>query len=272
MQRRARTLLAIAAVALLLTGCAGSAGTEDNGAEDTGTAGSAAAGAPAIDGSITVFAAASLQGTFTELAHRFQDAHPGAEVSLTFAGSSDLVTQIVEGAPADVLASADARSMQRVADEGLLVAPTADFATNILQLAIPADNPAGIASLEDAARPGMKTVVCAVRVPCGAAAAAVVEAAGVDLTPVSEESSVTDVLGKVASGEADAGLVYVTDVRAAGDAVRGIDIAEAGVAVNTYPIAHLARSAEAVTAEAFVDFVLGPEGSSVLQAAGFGAP
>ncbi|XPE02320.1 molybdate ABC transporter substrate-binding protein [Arthrobacter sp. N1] len=256
---------AVASIVLLLTGCGGAR-------DATGAGGSAAANGAEIDGSITVFAAASLTSTFTELAGRFEDGHPGTEVRLTFAGSSDLVTQIVEGAPADVFASADTRTMQRVSDEGLLAGTAVDFATNTLQLAVPADNPAGISSLADAARPGVKTVVCAEQVPCGAAAVAVADAEGVDLDPVSEESSVTDVLGKVTSGEADAGLVYGTDVRAGGGSVLGIDLAEAGAGATTYPITALAESPEAVTAQAFVDFVTGPEGRTVLTAAGFGAP
>lgn len=256
---RWRTAIALAAVAAT-TGC-GTAAPE---------AGSAGTAREAIDGTITVFAAASLNAAFTDLAARFEEAHPGAEVALNFGGSSDLVTQITEGAPADVLASADARTMDRVRD--LLAGSPTDFASNTLQLAVPPDNPAGITSLADAAAPRVKTVVCAGQVPCGAAAMALEEAAGVDLRPVSEESSVADVLGKVVAGEADAGLVYVTDVRAAGNAVHGIDVPEAAAAVNTYPIGALSGSAEVATAQAFVDFVTGPEGRAVLEEAGFGAP
>lgn len=253
------------AVVLLVAGCGGGPGA-------TGSTGAGGDDGAAIDASIDVFAAASLTRTFTDLARQFEDEHPGAEVRLLFAGSSDLVTQITEGAPADVFASADTRTMGRVGDEGLLGGVPVDFATNTLQLAVPPDNPAGISSLADAARPGVRTVLCAEQVPCGAAAAAVAEAAGVDLMPVSEESSVSDVLGKVTSGEADAGLVYRTDVRAAGDAVLGIDLAQADAAVTTYPIATLAGSPEEETAQAFVDFVTGPQGRAVLQAAGFDAP
>ncbi|PPB50560.1 molybdate ABC transporter substrate-binding protein [Arthrobacter pityocampae] len=248
-----------AAVLLALTGCGATSPDAAAGSEGN-----------AIDGSITVFAAASLTAAFTDLAGQFEEAHPGAEVTLNFAGSSDLATQIGEGAPADVLASADTDTMGRVTD--LLAADPVAVATNTLQLAVPADNPAGITSLADAARPGVRTVVCARQVPCGAAAAAVGESAGVDLTPVSEESSVTDVLGKVTSGEADAGLVYVTDVRSAGDAVRGIDVPEAARAPTTYPIAALAGSGDPATAQEFVDFAAGPSGQSVLRSAGFGAP
>ncbi|WP_104165433.1 molybdate ABC transporter substrate-binding protein [Arthrobacter sp. SX1312] len=254
---RRTAALAGAAVVLALTAC----GTADP---------DAAAGGDAVDGSITVFAAASLTAPFTELAGQFEEAYPGAEVTLNFAGSSDLATQISEGAPADVFASADARTMVKVG--ALLDGDPVGIATNTLQLAVPPDNPAGITSLVDAAKPGVKTVVCARQVPCGAAAAKLEEAAGVDLTPVSEESSVTDVLGKVTSGEADAGLVYRTDVRAAGDAVRGIDVPAAAGARTTYPIAALAGSGDAGTAREFVEFASGPLGQSVLGAAGFGAP
>lgn len=223
-------------------------------------------------GPIIVFAAASLREPFTEIAQRFEADHPGADVTLNFAGSADLITQITEGAPADVLATADQWTMQQVQDAGLLAGDPEDFTTNTLQLAVPPDNPAGVSSLADAAREGVKTVVCAEQVPCGATARALEESAGVDLTPVSEETSVTDVLGKVTSGEADAGLVYVTDVLAAGDAVLGIEVPEASSAATTYPIAAVSNSEETETAQAFVDFVAGKDGRTVLGAAGFGAP
>ncbi|GAB3605620.1 molybdate ABC transporter substrate-binding protein [Conyzicola nivalis] len=232
--------------------------------------------APTADGSlsgtITVFAAASLTGTFTELASAFEAEHPGTEVELAFAGSSDLATQIAEGAPADVFASADTRNMAKVTDAALNAGDPVDFATNSLEIAVPPGNPAGIAGFADLAGPDVKVVVCAPAVPCGAATVAVATAAGVELAPVSEESSVTDVLGKVTSGEADAGLVYVTDVLAAGDAVEGIGFDEAGEAVNTYPIVTLGDSVEPDLARAFVDFVTGAAGRTVLAAAGFGAP
>ncbi|KQQ06024.1 MULTISPECIES: molybdate ABC transporter substrate-binding protein [unclassified Rathayibacter] len=225
----------------------------------------------ALTGSITVFAAASLKNAFTELADEFDAANPGVTVELTFAGSSDLVTQITEGAPADVFASADEKNMAKLTDGGLIDASApVDFATNTLEIAVPPGNPAGIASFADLARAGVTTVVCAPQVPCGAATAAVETATGVDIAPVSEESSVTDVLGKVTSGEADAGLVYVTDVLAAGDAVEGIEFAESSEAITTYPIAPLAGSSD--TAQAFVDFVTGEVGQGVLGSAGFGAP
>ena len=240
-----------------LSGCAGAA----PGATDD-----------ALEGSITVFAAASLKTTFTGLAAEFEAAHPGTEVALNFAGSADLVTQISEGAPADVFASADAKNMTKLTDIDLVAGEPVDFATNMLEIAVPPGNPAGIQTFADLAAPGVKLVVCAPEVPCGAATVKAEEATGVTLTPVSEESSVTDVLGKVTSGEADAGLVYVTDVKAAGDAVDGIPFDGSAEAVNTYPIATLVDSAAPDVAQAFLDFVTSKAGLAVLAAAGFGRP
>ena len=225
-----------------------------------------------LSGSITVYAAASLKTTFTALAEDFEEAHPGTTVELTFAGSSDLVTQLTNGAPGDVFASADEKNMAKLTDADLVEGDPVDFATNVLQIAVPPSNPAGVETFADLARPGVKTVVCAPQVPCGAATVAVEDATGVALSPVSEESSVTDVLGKVTSGEADAGLVYVTDVIAAGDAVRGITFPESSKAVNTYPIAPLAGSANPAVAAAFAAYVVSAEGQRVLAKAGFGAP
>ncbi|WP_368496541.1 molybdate ABC transporter substrate-binding protein [Herbiconiux sp. A18JL235] len=259
--------LAAAAVVLTLTGCAG----QTSGAETTATT-SPGAGS-SLSGSITVFAAASLKGTFTELAEEFEAAHPGTSVELTFAGSSDLVTQITEGAPADVFASADEKNMAKLTEAGLIDAEApVDFATNVLTIAVPPGDPAGVTGIADLADPALKVVVCAPQVPCGAATTTVEEATGITLAPVSEESSVTDVLGKVTSGEADAGLVYVTDVIAAGDSVEGVAFPESSEAVNTYPIATVEASSRKELADAFVGFVTGEVGQGVLQAAGFGAP
>ncbi|MCS5720094.1 molybdate ABC transporter substrate-binding protein [Herbiconiux sp. CPCC 205763] len=265
--------LLAASVIALLAGCAGSGAASGSGGADPSSATSPSPTGPALEGSITVFAAASLTQTFTELAARFEGENPGTTVALNFAGSSDLVTQITEGAPADVFASADDKNMAKLTDAAL-VDPAAPigFATNVLEIAVPPANPAGITSFADLAAPGVKLVVCAPQVPCGAAAAAVEQAAGVTLSPVSEESSVTDVLGKVTSGEADAGLVYVTDVKAAGDAVKGIEFPESSGAVNTYPIAVVKDSKAADVAQAFVDYVAGPVGQGVLADAGFGVP
>jgi molybdate transport system substrate-binding protein len=262
----ASTLLA-ATVALALTACAG--GT----AATSGPSPSATTSGATLEGSITVFAAASLKATFTELAAEFEAANPGTTVELTFAGSSDLVTQITEGAPADVFASADEKNMTKLTDAGLIESDApVDFATNVLEIAVPPGNPAGVKDFADLADPAVKTVICAAQVPCGAATATVETATGIDIIPVSEESSVTDVLGKVTSGEADAGLVYVTDVNSAGDAVQGIEFAESSQAVNTYPIAVVKDSVAPDVAAAFVAFVTGSVGRDVLSAAGFGQP
>lgn len=259
--RAAIALLASGALALGVTSCASVPGAST----DSSTA-------SALDGSITVFAAASLKATFTELANRFEAEHPGTSVALNFAGSSDLVTQIVEGAPADVFASADTKNMTKLTDAGPVAGKPADFATNVLTIAVPPGNPAKIRTFVDLAKPGVLTVVCAPQVPCGSAAIQVEAETGVTLTPASEEASVTDALGKVASGEADAGLVYVTDVKAAGDSVEGIEFDESSEAVNTYPIAALKDSANPNVAAAFSAYVTGKVGRTVLEEAGFGKP
>lgn len=220
---------------------------------------------------LTVYAAASLTATFEQIADDFEAEHDGVTVELSFGGSSDLVTQITEGAQADVFASAATSNMDDLVAADLDAGDPQDFATNVLEIAVPPGNPAGVASLQDLAG-DLNLVVCAPDVPCGAAALGVAEAAGITLSPVSEEQSVTDVLAKVTSGEADAGLVYVTDVTAAGDAVEGIEFPESAEVVNTYPIAPVEGSDEAGLAQQFVDFVLSDSGQSVLAAAGFGQP
>lgn len=234
--------------------------------------GSSTSPADTLSGTVTVFAAASLKETFTRLAADFEAENPGSKVTLNFAGSSDLATQISQGAPADVFASADSRNMTRLADANLLDNAPTDFATNTLEIVVPPSNPANIASFADLGKPGVKVVVCAPQVPCGAAAEVVEKAAGIALQPVSEESSVTDVLGKVVSQEADAGLVYVTDVKTAGSKVKGIPFPESGKAINTYPIATVGSARNKELARAFIELVTGAEGQKVLNDAGFGTP
>lgn len=219
---------------------------------------------------LTVYAASSLRVVFEELGKEFESTHPGVEVRFNFAGSSDLAAQIAQGAPADVFASADERSMEKA---GPMAEGWKPFATNTLAIAVPPDNPARIGGLEDLAGAGVQLVTCAPQVPCGAAAATVERNAGLDLKPVSEEPSVADVLGKVVSGEADAGLVYVTDVTAAGDRIESIEIPARVNATNLYPIVTLGGSESQVDLAAeWVDLVLGPEGRAALAAAGFGTP
>jgi len=261
---RTPLLLAAGTTLVLLAGCGGAAPAPagPSASSATGTAGA----------TLTVFAAASLKQPFTTLGQRFEAEHPGTRVTFSFAGSSDLVTQLQQGAPADVFASADTTTMGRATVDGLVAGSPVDFATNTLEIAVPPDNPAKITSFADLARPGVKVVVCAPQVPCGAAAQKVETATGTDIKPVSEENAVTDVLGKVTSGEADAGLVYVTDVRGAGGRVLGVPFAGSRAAVNTYPVAALEGSREAALADGFVRLVTSAEGRQVLGDAGFGAP
>ncbi|MBX7453424.1 molybdate ABC transporter substrate-binding protein [Mycolicibacterium sp. 3033] len=221
---------------------------------------------------ITVFAAASLTAVFTELGTEFEKNHPGTTVTFSFAGSSALVTQLTQGASADVFASADTANMDEVVSAGLVSGEPVDFAGNQLTIVTPPGNPSHIASFADLSRPGTQVVVCAPQVPCGAAAGRLEQITGVKLTPVSEESSVTDVLGKVTSGQADAGLVYTTDARSAGTDVDAISIPESARAVNTYPIAVLTTAENNGTARQFVDLVTGPRGRETLAAAGFTTP
>lgn len=221
---------------------------------------------------VTVFAASSLTVAFSDIARSFEARHPGTRVDLNFAGSSDLVTQIQQGAPADVLAAADDVTMAALVRAGLVGSGPEHFASNTLEIVVPKGNPAGVNGLADLAGPGLAVVVCAPVVPCGAAAAKVERAASIEIRPVSEEQSVVDVLNKVSVGEADAGLVYVTDVKAAGSKVAGIAFDEARDAVNRYPIATVRNSDHPAAAEAFLAAVLSPSGQDALARAGFGRP
>lgn len=221
---------------------------------------------------VTVFAAASLKSPFAELGAMFQRENPGTTVTYNFAGSSDLVAQLSQGAPGDVLATADSATMSAAVDAGLVSGAPADFAANVLTIVTSRGNPKNINAFADLATPGLAVVVCAPQVPCGSAAERVEQITGVALRPVSEESAVTDVLGKVATGQADAGLVYVTDARAAGDTVDTVPIPEAAGVVNTYPIAVLAASDNQTDARRFVELVTGPGGQKAIAAAGFITP
>lgn len=223
--------------------------------------------------SIHVFAAASLQPVFEEIAAAFTTEHPQLEVDISAAGSSTLVHNLQAGAPADVLATADEASMQDAHDAGLIDANTQGiFAANTLVGVVPADNPAQVSSLEDATDPGVKLVTCAPQVPCGALSELVAQDAGLELQPVSEEHQVVDVLGKVRTGEADAGLVYATDARLADDEVAVFTIAQAKDRQNLYPIARTAHTAHPEEADAFIEFVHGERGQEILSAHGFQEP
>lgn len=251
-------LVTLAGASLLLTaGCASAS-------QPGGTAGEVK--------TLTVFAAASLKTTFTAIGEELTRNQPGTVVAFNFAGSSDLVTQLQSGARADVFASADTKNMDKATTDGLLQGPPRLFASNTLQIAVPPNNPSAITGFPDLSKPGVNVVVCAPVVPCGSATVKVEQATGIALRPVSEESSVTDVLNKVVSGEADAGLVYVTDVRAAGDKVVGVSFPEAGEAVNTYPIAVVKNASQPELAREFADLVTGPAGQQILADAGFARP
>lgn len=265
---RPASLAIVVAAALTLAACS----TAPAGSAPTGGASTAGATGTGPTGSITVFAAASLQRTFTELGDEYERAHPGTTITFSFAGSSDLVSQIANGAPADVFAAADQATMAKLRDTDLATGWPRDFASNTLEIAVAPGNPLHVRGLRDLTAPDVQLVTCAAPVPCGAATATVERAAGVDLRPVSEEQSVTDVLGKVESGQADAGLVYVTDVRGAGGKVDGVRFPQSADAVNTYPIGVLRDSADPDLAASFAAFVRSDPGRRVLTDAGFGAP
>jgi molybdate transport system substrate-binding protein len=265
--RVAATALAVVWV-LALAGCAAQPGT---GAAATPSGTSPGTGASEeLSGTLTVFAAASLTETFDALADDFEAQHPEVDVVLNYGGSSALAQQIIAGAPADVLAAASEATMQSVVDAGLAPEPLI-FATNSLQLVVPAGNPAGVADLADLARPELAVALCDAAVPCGAASEALLTAEGLTASPDTLEEDVKAVLTKVQLGEADVGLVYVTDVRAAGDAVEGIAVPEVEAAVNRYPVAALADAPAPELAAAWIALLTGPEGRAVLADAGFGA-
>ncbi|MFI9507510.1 molybdate ABC transporter substrate-binding protein [Nocardia sp. NPDC052566] len=257
MRRVAAASVAGALTVAVLAGC-GSGDTKDSAGSDTGT--------------ITVFAAASLKQVFTGLGKEFEAAHPGAKVEFSFAGSSDLAAQITQGAPADLFAAADPVTMAKAVEGGRITEQTENFATNVLTIVTAPGNPKHIGGLRDLTQPGLQLVVCAPQVPCGRATKKVTDSAGVALTPVSEESAVTDVLTKVTSGQADAGVVYVTDAASAGAKVASVAMPEASAAVNTYPIAVLKDAKHDKLAHEFESLVTGPQGRAALAAAGFGAP
>lgn len=220
---------------------------------------------------LVVHAAASLQEPFQEIGEEFETRHDGVEVEFSFAGSSTLVEQIRQGAPADVFASANTQNMDKLVEDELHERPPQDFATNTLMIAVPPANPAGVTDLDSLTEEDLALVICAPEVPCGAATATVEESAGLDLEPDSEEQSVTDVLNKVTSGQADAGMVYATDVIRAGDDVEGIEFPAADSAVNTYPITTVDGSENTALGGEFIDLVLGGAGQSILADHGFAA-
>nr|WP_223884648.1 molybdate ABC transporter substrate-binding protein [Micromonospora craniellae] len=230
------------------------------------------AGGNGIGGELTVFAAASLTESFTRIGRDFEAAHQGVQVTFSFAGSSALATQINQGAPADVFASAAPAPMATVTEAGNADGEPATFVRNQLVIAVPQGNPDRVTGLSDLTRPGAKVALCAEQVPCGAAARTVLDAAGVALTPVTLEQDVKAALSKVRLGEVDAALVYRTDVRAADAEVDGVEFPESAGAINDYPIVLLKDATNKPTARAFLEYVRSDTGQAVLTEAGFQAP
>ena len=262
-------IAAVAALSLItLSSCSGGS---ESASSSSSTASSAAATASATPVELNVFAAASLNKAFPEIADTvLKESDPNIKVTFNFQGSSTLVDQMKEGAPADVFASADQKNMTKASDAKLVDRPK-PFASNVLTLIVPKGNPAKITGL-DSSLDGKKLVVCAQGVPCGNATKQLAEKLGVTLNPVSEEQKVTDVRAKVESGEADAGLVYATDAKAAGDKVETIEVARANEVVNSYPIALTVSTKNKEAAQKFIDAVLSDKGQAVLKKYGFSEP
>lgn len=271
--RRVAAAVALLTTVSLLGACADQGNRPTTSDSSPGATAAAQPAGAELTGELIVYAAASLTMAFEDLATRFEELHPALDVApLVYDGSSTLATQLVEGAPADVFASADETTMATVADASLLAAPAQRFASNTLVIALPPGNPAGVTSLDDLARPEVSVVLCAAAVPCGSAAHRLLDAAGLTVTPVSEEQNVSAVLTKITADEADAGLVYATDIAAAGTAATSVVPAGAADVVNHYPVAALADAANPTAAAAFVAFLLSPDGQAVLAEYGFTAP
>jgi molybdate transport system substrate-binding protein len=263
MRRFAVIAAGLAAVAV--AGCSSSSGS--------GSSSSSASSSPsaASTGTITVFAAASLMGTFTQLGQQFDAAHPGDTVKFSFGPSSGLATQITSGAPADVFASAAPANMDSVVKAGDAANPQ-DFAKNTMEVATPPKNPGKVTSVNDLAKKSVKVALCQPQVPCGVVAAEVFKNAGIKVKPVTLQPDVKSVLTQVELGSVDAGMVYVTDVKAAGDKVKGVTISDSDNASTLYPIATITDSKHKSVAQSFVAYVLSPAGQQVLTAAGFQQP
>jgi len=256
------------AVTVALAGCTSAAGQQAAAPSKSPASSSAVA---SLSGTLTIYAASSLTAAFDELTVMLKQEAPNLAVHLVSDGSSTLATQIEQGAPADVFASADEKTMNAVVEKGLLVDPSL-FAANTLRIAVAPGNPLGITTLADLAAPGVITVLCAPQVPCGAASATLLANAGVSLRPASEEQNVSAVVTRVAEKQADAGLVYATDVAANPGRIEGIEPAGADAVVNRYPIGVISGTANAAAARAFVDLVLSAQGQAELARHGFLAP
>jgi molybdate transport system substrate-binding protein len=267
MRRFALTVAALAAVTV--AGCSSSSSSS---APSGGGSSSPAAGSSALPaGTITVFAASSLKETFTQLGKQFEAVHSGDTVKFSFGASSTLATQITSGAPADVFASAAPKNMDTVVSAGDASNPQ-DFAVNTAEVAVPPGNPAKVTSVDDLAKSSVKVALCQPQVPCGVVAAQVFKNSGITVKPVTLQPDVKSVLSQVELGNVDAGVVYVTDVKAAGAKVTGVPVSASDNASTTYPIATISNSKNQSIAQAFVAYVLSPPGQAVLSAAGFLEP
>ncbi|MET9130467.1 molybdate ABC transporter substrate-binding protein [Streptomyces antibioticus] len=269
-RRTPRTLRAAGAGVAVLLALSACSSSDDS--DSAGSSPSASGGSEKLSGTVTVFAAASLKESFTALGEEFEKAHPGTKVTFNFGGSDSLAASITGGAPADVFASASPKTMKIVTDAKDNATEPVTFVRNQLEIATLPGNPDKITSLKDLTKSGLKVVLCDKEVPCGAAVQKALDASGLMLTPVSYEQDVKSALTKVELKEADAAVVYKTDVNAAGDKVEGVDFPESADAVNDYPIALLKDAPNAGAAEAFIALVQSPEGQKVLTGAGFLQP
>ena len=267
MRRFVATLFTASLIVVGLAAC----GSNNSGTSSAPGPSASESGSLSLSGDITVFAAASLTESFTELGKQFESANPGTKVTFSFAASSALAQQINSGAPADVFAPASPKNIDQVVDAGGASDPKV-FAQNVMEIATPPSNPGNVASVDDLAKSSVKTALCQPQVPCGSVAQQVFTNAKITVKPVTLEPDVKSVLTKVQLGEVDAGMVYVTDVKAAGAKVKGVEIADDVNASTDYPIAALTKSGNAAVASAFVDLVLSPAGQGVLTNAGFQAP
>jgi molybdate transport system substrate-binding protein len=259
-----RRLLVALVVALLsaAAACGGGSAT---------TPSTQATTSPKLTGSLTVLAAASLTGAFNTIKSQLQTSNPGLSIANSFAGSQQLVAQIQQGAPADVVATADTDTMNTLVKGSLVATPTV-FARNLLEIAVAPGNPKGVKALSDLGNPALKVVLADPSVPAGKFARQALAKAGVTVNPVSNELDVKSVLQKVALGEADAGIVYVTDVKAAGNTVTGVAIAPADNVIATYPIAMVKATKNAGAAQAYINDVVSGPGQQVLRSQGFLSP
>ncbi|HZX54120.1 MAG TPA: molybdate ABC transporter substrate-binding protein [Ilumatobacteraceae bacterium] len=258
LQARKYVVIAVAVLGLAVASCA----------DDDSSSG----GATAVSGRVTVFAAASLTAAFSAIGDAFKTANRGTNVTFNFASSSDLVTQINEGAAADVYASADEANMQKLVDAEGNAADPQVFATNSLQIIVQPGNPKRIKTLADLANPNILYVTSSPEVPIGKYAAQALATARVTVTPVSLEENVKGIVTKVTLGEADAGIVYTTDVIAAGDQAEGVDIPADANVIATYPIVVTKAARNPAGASAFSEFVRSDQGQKILAGYGFTSP